>query len=244
MKKPVIAISGQCDPKPNLPIDISIYGATNHNCDRLVRHGAVPLVVPFIDHADIPRIISMCDGLLMTGGADVDPALYGEETEPFCAAIQKDRDAADLALFKEAVKQKKPIMCICRGLQIANVYFGGSLYQDIKIQLGDMINHPNYVDWRNEKAHKVEVEEGTPLFELFGEKEFYVNSLHHQGIKTLGKGVVPMAKAEDGLVESWYYSGDCWIRAYQWHPEMQTDNSHNIKIFEDFIKTCAENAAK
>ncbi|MEG1782427.1 MAG: gamma-glutamyl-gamma-aminobutyrate hydrolase family protein, partial [Oscillospiraceae bacterium] len=144
MKKPVIAITGQLDPKVGLPIDISIYGATNHNCDHLVTHGAIPIVIPFIDKADVEQVIASVDGLLMTGGADVDPSLYNEEKQPYCASTQPLRDAADLALFAEALKQGKPILCICRGSQIANVYFGGSLYQDIATQVGTAINHSDY----------------------------------------------------------------------------------------------------
>ena len=240
MKKPVIAVTGQLDPKLGLPIEIAIYGATSHNCDHLVEHGAIPVVIPFIDPADIEQVIAGVDGLLMTGGADVDPSRYNEEKQPYCASIQPDRDAADLALFAEALKQGKPIMCICRGCQIANVFFGGSLYQDINTQVGPMINHSDYgVNWNTEGSHTIAITPESPLHKLLGKTELGVNSLHHQGVKDLGKGVIPMGVALDGVVESWYYDSDTqWIRAYQWHPEMQKPNDAAKKIFDDFVAAC------
>lgn len=239
MRKPIIAITPQSKDVPNFPFKINLYCTNNANTDRMLKLGAFPVITPFLTEEQADEFISNCDGLFVTGGADVDPALYNEEKKPCCDVTEPDRDASDCALIKAALKHKKPILCICRGSQIGNVYFGGSLYQDLKTELGDMLNHPDYASYDNENGHIVNIVKDSPLYEMFGEESFGINSLHHQGIKELGKGVKPMAIAPDGLVESWCYDDDGqWIRAYQWHPEFQKENSHNIKILQNFVDEC------
>lgn len=240
MKKPLIVLTPQVKPM-EAPFDgVAKYNYSNNfNTRRILKRGGMPIVPAFLSEEEALELMERCDGLFMTGGADVDPACYGEEKQPYCAETEPDRDASDLALMKAAMKLKKPILCICRGSQMGNVYFGGTLYQDLKTQLGDKIVHPEYASFRQETSHSIEVVKGTPLYDMFGEDSFYINSLHHQGVKDLGKGVKPMAYAPDGLVESWYYDEDGrWVRAYQWHPEMQDENKHNVAIIKDFVDAC------
>ena len=240
MKKPLIVLTPRTKPMEE-PFAM-VYNYTNSfNTDIIRKLGGIPVISGLLDDEEAEELMEKADGLFLTGGADVDPALYGEEKLECCGNIEHDRDKSDYALIKAALKFKKPIIGICRGCQIANVFFGGTMYQDIKTQLSDKINHAAYSEHGEEISHTIEVIEGTPLFDMFGEKSFGINTLHHQGIKDLAPNLKAMAYAPDGIVESWYLPSDeQWIRAYQWHPEMQKDNSHNLRIFEDFIIKCSK----
>lgn len=238
MKKPIIVLTPRNKPM-EAPFDMVYNFSNGFNFNAISNRGGIPIMAGMLDDAQAEQLMENADGLFLTGGADVDPKLYGEEIMECCGKIEYDRDKSDYALLKAALKFKKPIIGICRGCQIANVYLGGTMYQDIKTQVGDKISHPVYDDHRNETTHSINVVKDTPLYNLFGEESFGVNSLHHQAIKDLAPNVKAMAYAPDGIIESWYLeSNDQWIRAYQWHPEMQQDNSHNLRIFEDFINAC------
>ena len=241
MKRPVIVLTPANMPM-EAPFDLP-YNYTNaYNTRAVLENGGLPVMPPFLTEAEADQLMEMADGLIMTGGADLDPALYGEEKLECCGSIEYARDKSDITLMKAAMKHKKPILCICRGCQLANVVMGGTMYQDIPTQLSDKVKHSAYDQYKEESAHTIDIVKGTPLYDLFGEESFGINSLHHQGIKDLGEGIVPMAYAPDGLVEAWYYdSADQWMRAYQWHPEMQDANRHNNRIFADFLRQCIVN---
>ena len=241
MKRPVIVLT-----PTNMPMEAPFelpYNYTNaYNTRGILQNGGLPVMPPFLTEEQADQLMSMADGLFMTGGADIDPALYNEEVRECCGTIEYDRDKSDIALMKAAMKYKKPILCICRGCQLGNVVLGGSMYQDIATQYSDKIKHSDYDAHKGEDTHTIDVVKGTPLYDLFGEDSFGINSLHHQGIKDIAPKVIPMAYAPDGLVEAWYYdSDDQWIRAYQWHPEMQDDNTHNNRILADFLRQCVVN---
>ena len=245
MKKPVIVISPQTHEVKGLPFEMKMYATPEKNAWQLAQRGAIPVMPSFLSEEEAEQLMAMADGLFMTGGADVGPDLYGEEVEEFCGEIEKDRDVSDMNLLKAAAKLKKPIFSVCRGSQITNVFFGGKLYQDLATQLGDKIKHPDYFTTKTEDSHKVKIVEGTPLYKLLGKDEIGVNSTHHQGYKVLGEKLVPMAYAEDGLVESFYLDDDAhWVRCYQWHPEMQDLNENMDKILQDFVDACIKNMNK
>ena len=127
------------------------------------------------------------------------------------------------------------------------LYFGGKLYQNIPTQAPSELKHSVYVypDFKQDITHRIRIAENSPLHKLCGELEMGVNSLHHQGVKEIAPGLVPMAWAEDGLVESWYLdSDDQWMRGYQWHPEMMDGNPYSELIFKDFISRCIANRDK
>ena len=245
MKKPVIVISPQTYDVKGLPFEMNMYATPEKNAWQLQQRGAIPILPSFLDEEEAQQLMAMADGLFMTGGADVGPDLYGEEVEEFCGEIEKDRDVSDMNLLKAAAKLKKPIFSVCRGSQITNVFFGGKLYQDLAIQLGDEIKHPDYFTTKTEESHTVKIVEGTPLQKLLGKDSIGVNSTHHQGYKVMGEKLVPMAYAPDGLVESFYLDDDSqWVRCYQWHPEMQDFNENMDKILSDFVNACIDNMNK
>ncbi len=238
MKTPLIILTPR-KMKMEAPFENEGYSYSNtFNTDAIVNHGGLPVIPPFLNRQQAEELMAKADGLFMTGGADIDPALYGEETMDCCGEIEYDRDKSDIALFKAAMKLKKPILCICRGAQLGNVILGGSMYQDLPTQIGDKVNHSDYPAY-GKAVHDVKVMAGTPLHRLTGMDVIGTNALHHQGIKKLAPGVIPMGHTEDGLVESWYYDSDeIWIRAYQWHPEMMRSyDVHNLLI-KDFIRQC------
>lgn len=246
MKKPLIILTPQNMPMEE-PFDLPYNYSNGYNTRGIVMGGGLPVIPPFLTEEDAELLMQQADGLMMTGGADVDPALYGEEKMECCGTIEYDRDKSDPALLKAALKYKKPVLCICRGCQLANVYFGGTLYQDIPTQRPSDVKHSVYVypDFKQEISQRVNVVEGSPLHRLCGELQLGTNSLHHQAIKDIAPGLVPMAYASDGLLESWYLdSADQWMRAYQWHPEMMDNSSASKAILKDFIDRCIANRDK
>ena len=232
--RPIIGILAEVE-------DTGYSGVKNAYINSIENAGGLPLLLPFIKRdGAVESFVSLCDGFLFTGGADIDPTRYGEETIPLCGELQKMRDDLEFRVLEEVVKTKKPIMAICRGCQLVNVFFGGSLYQDIPSQLSADVVHKQ-TEEEFSPSHSVNVKEGTPLFDLVKKKKITANSFHHQAIKRIGKGLYVMAVADDGIIEAVYYEGDRYIRAYQWHPERLTEKDRdNRLIFEDFISACGK----
>lgn len=188
------------------------------------------------------------DGVLFTGGEDVDPTLYDEKKKYDSVKMNRARDDFELALLDRALRGRRPILGICRGAQMINVKFGGSLYQDLKadVPLEDTpvtLEHKQPGS-RSDATHSVTVTESQSLVGAAVSGSCRVNSLHHQAIKRLGHGLKVTAHAEDGLVEA-VEAADHYpfLLAVQWHPEEMTDRPEQRKIFEEFIAKCREAAA-
>lgn len=208
MRKPIILMSFGTDVGAHPIPRLAIYRNYAESLNELGAH-VLGITDPGEDAAW--ELCAMADGLLLTGGADVEPAHYGEQTLDACGAIDLWRDAAEFAYAKAFIAAKKPILGICRGLQVLNVVLGGTLYQDIPSQLG--FEHPGGT------THEVIAREGSELERLFG-KRFLVNSYHHQAVKTLAPGLVTDAAfaGDERIVEAFHHTG-LPIVAYQWHPE-------------------------
>jgi len=201
------------------------------------RAGGTPVM--FSETEDMERIDAMLDqvnGILLTGGGDIDPVLYGEEKRPGCGEPNARRDAMELPLCREAIKRRMPMLAICRGLQVLNCALGGTLYQDLAEDFGEAVRHPVYERPR-EAVHEVEVLEGTLLGKIVGIGMMGVNSRHHQGIKELGKRLRVSAVAGDGLIEGIEVEGHPFAIGVQWHPESLCDHDEvQQKIFNAFVK--------
>src|SRR5262249_4217080 len=172
----------------------------------LAAAGAVPWVIPLLqgDEETLRRIYERLDGVFLTGGVDVDPACYGEPRHPLCGATDPARDWAELRLVRWGCADGKPVLGVCRGIQVINVAAGGTLYQDVAAQHPTAIKHdyfPSGGHARDRLTHSVRVVERTRLAGLLGAAESAVNSMHHQGIKALAPGLVASAFAPDGLIE-------------------------------------------
>jgi len=244
-KKPLILISPRKNPASGYPDDNTFLDASiSWNQKLISEHGGIPVMIPMLDDEDMKQMVEECDGVFLTGGADINPKLYGEENT-LCDVIQDDRDAAELLMIKYAMEMKKPMLCICRGFQIFNAVMGGTLYQDITKQTGTEIQHSN---WKVDEfygyteevcAHPVNIVAGTPLAELVGCETIYTNSLHHQGIKDKADCITIQAYAPDGIPESFYVdTPDQYIRGYQWHPEFWLWDPVSKKIIDEFISKC------
>ena len=186
----------------------------------VIAAGGVPVFLPL--SLDPAEIIPRLDGILMSGGADIDPKRYGAEPEPELQSIEPARDEFELKILEQVYECELPIAGICRGLQILNVHAGGSLYQDVP---------PHSVRDKapSTRVHDITTEKGSILEKLYGEK-LEVNSLHHQSIKTLGKHFSASATSNDGIVEGIEHS-QLPIVAVQWHPEM-LDTRDSDPIFK------------
>lgn len=177
---------------------------------------------------DFDRIANEFDGLLVTGGEDVNPIRYNEEnTESL--DVNDNLDDMDFKLIKSFIKVNKPILGICRGLQTINVVCGGSLIQDIPTMFNSNLNHSS-----KEVGHSVVIKEDTMLSRIIG-SEVHVNSYHHQAIKDLAEGFVVSARSSDGLIEAIEKDN---IIAVQWHPERMIDQKEHQAIFDYFVSMC------
>lgn len=208
--------------------------------DVLYACGAIPLVLPFdADSVDVMQMLSICNGLMLTGGPDVNPRLYGEEPLPECGGIQTCRDELEFRLLAHALGAGMPVMGVCRGSQILNVFCGGTLYQDLSTQLLGSINHAMDPPFEV-PCHRVELLEGGPLNELLNERVLPVNSIHHQAVKDVAPGFVPMARSLDGVVEGIWMPGRHFVWGVQWHPEWIWDvDPRQRLIVERFVEACA-----
>ncbi|MCC8042398.1 MAG: gamma-glutamyl-gamma-aminobutyrate hydrolase family protein [Oscillospiraceae bacterium] len=199
--------------------------------------GAIPIILPLTsDTDDVLSAFERCDGLLMTGGHDVSPTLYNEVPRYECGVCCTERDIMESALYRNALDNNKPVLGICRGIQLINVLQGGTLYQDLPTEYSSNIEHhmnPPYTDI----AHNVTVVKASPLYNLLQTEHLGVNSYHHQAIKKLGDSLEIMAKSEDGLVEAVRHTEKSFVWAFQWHPEFDFHiNRNSREIFNAFIK--------
>ncbi len=229
--KPIIGILAEVDGELCARVRRAYVGAVEGA-------GGVPILLPYVRDGEIvKRFVGVCDGLLFTGGGDIDPRRYGEELRVACEP-EALRDELEFKAFFEARSASKPILAICRGAQVVNVALGGTLYQDIPTEINTEIAHAQSEPTFS-PSHSVTVLEGTPLSELTGRSVIRANSFHHQAIKALGAGLEIMAVADDGIIEAAYSTGKQYIRAYQWHPErLYAKDEHSRMIFEDFIRAC------
>ena len=186
--------------------------------------GGVPLPLPpQLGDRALEELASRLDGLLLTGGGDVDPGVFGESPHPTVYDVAPARDRLETTLVRRCMSEGKPVFAICRGIQLLNVTLGGSLYQDVASDPGTQIQHQQDKDGRprDEPTHPVKMMPGSLLARVLGSEELQVNSLHHQAVKALGKGLVATAHAPDQIIEGIELEdpASCFVLGVQWHPE-------------------------
>lgn len=212
----------------------------------LVEQGeCVPLLVPSCcGLVDVDHYLDLADGLYLTGaGSNIEPSLYGQVNLTPEKPQDPARDEVDIALIRGALARHMPIFAICRGMQELNVALGGDLYQKVYAEevFADHREDPEApIATQYGESHQISLIPGSWLHTLLGAERIGVNSLHGQGIRTLGEGVVPLAHADDGLIEAITLSGaEAFILGVQWHPEWQAaDNPHSVRLFSAFGKAC------
>lgn len=226
--------------KLSQPVEAFYGEPVTYTSERIIsaikKVGGFPLVIPISDPSSAEKYVSGIDKLLLAGGQDVSPVLYGEEPHPKLAETNLERDLFELALIKAALHQGKPIFAICRGMQLLNVALGGSLYQDLSLYSAWKIKHAQQPTQPQFATHKIKVAEKSLLRSLIGET-FSVNSYHHQGIKDLADSLVATARSLDGLIEGVEFSGnEQRVFGVQWHPEHRfTSSKEELELFNYFV---------
>lgn len=202
-----------------------------HYIRAILRAGGIPILLPvnFLKR-DVSKLVDLIDGLVITGGADVDPTFYGERSSEKVKPMYRGRTYFDIRLFKAAQKRKIPILAICYGMQLVNVIYGGTLHHDIRSEIkGSRLHHS-----RKNPHHRADVQEGSFCHQIFRKKSFVVHSHHHQAVKRLGKGLKITAISEDGIPEA--IEGPTNVISVQWHPERQPKDIVQRRVFRSFVQ--------
>lgn len=235
MKKPFIGLT----PSHDLTTD---HLAMNHTYLNAIAHaGAIPLVLPLkASKEDLAAITEQMDGILFIGGPDIHPFRYQEQTHIQCGAASLVRDELELALLSIAMEQKKPILGICRGIQLLNVGLGGTLYQDLKTQWKEEFPIAHQQPFKGSvTSHYVDVVPDTLLSSIVKEPKIQVNSFHHQAVKDLAPGLRVSAYAPNQLIEAIELPDYPFFLGVQWHPEILFGNNEAAKkLFVAFVDAC------
>ncbi|MGL4608003.1 MAG: gamma-glutamyl-gamma-aminobutyrate hydrolase family protein [Eubacteriaceae bacterium] len=231
-KKPLIGILPLYDSKQKS------YWMYPGYLQGVIAGGGIPVVLSVLDNPnDIKIIASQFDGFLLTGGQDIDPKYYGEQPLTTCNEIYPPRDFMEKMLVLEVIKMNKPILGVCRGLQLLNVVLGGTLYQDIEAQMERKINllHGQTTNFDN-PIHEVIIKKESRLYKIMKTEKTRVNSMHHQGIAKLSPRVLSSAVSEDGLVEAIEIPEIDFGIAVQWHPEFLWEKDpKELSLFKEFV---------
>lgn len=205
--------------------------------------GGTPILIPTVDPRRAQSYYERVDGLLLSGGVDLDPFYFGEEPLAGLGEITPRRDALELSLTRLALEGNKPLLAICRGLQVLNAAAGGTLHQDLKGVTG-FLHSQNAPRWY--PTHQVDIEEKSRLYQIIGEKSLRVNSFHHQGINKLAPSLTAVAWSRDGLVEAAEAAEPSrHIIGVQWHPEGTWDRDRaSFLLFKDLVEAAGVNNGK
>lgn len=224
-------------------------GAESPYFQALLTAGAAASEIELVSASDAPRVRAEdYDGILFAGGEDVDPSFYGEQKQHESVHVHRPRDEFELSLLERALARRAPILGICRGAQMINVGFGGTLYQDMKEDAEPQFEHRQTDLGKSpqEPTHTVLVTDTASGLGTIIQGACRVNSLHHQAVKRLGRGLKVTARSEDGFVEAVESAADYpFLMAVQWHPEEMVSNSaEQREIFVRFIAKCREGAGR
>jgi len=237
--RPVIGITSQ--PKQTIGssgnLDSHVIGHTY--TDSVLRAGGIPVILPPVANDDVAALVDRLDGIVLTGGGDMDPGRYGEEPHPDIRKVNTARDEFELAIVHEAKSRRLPVLAICRGLQVVNVALGGTLIQDIPSVVGST-DHGVIGEAVYQAHQQVTIDTDSDIAKAVGKTEIMVNSIHHQAVKDLAPGFRPVAWANDGVIEGIQHEDDEWaLLAVQWHPEYLGHNCDEAShlLFEAFVES-------
>ncbi|MFZ3047606.1 MAG: gamma-glutamyl-gamma-aminobutyrate hydrolase family protein [Desulfatirhabdiaceae bacterium] len=235
--KPLVAIVSHTEPNR---FGIPANGIAVTYAEAVIKGGGIPLILPFSEHSEIIlQMVEPFDGFLFPGGIDVDPRFYAETKIDALGSADPELDRFQMTVFHAAVTRKKPVLGICRGIQLINVALGGSLYQDIPSQFSTAtLKHMQDV-LSFDVDHPVTIAPATRLHDIFG-PEIRVNSRHHQSVKELGDGLIVTARAPDGVIEAAEHR-ELSIDLVQWHPELMLRKNDDMRcLFESFVRRCRD----
>jgi putative glutamine amidotransferase len=239
MNKPLIGIVAERWSSSTTHPNKRVQGQLSSYVDAVLGAGGLPIIIPLLpDSADLQAIFGRLDGLLLPGGGDLDPQQYLTPPHPATGSIDADRDEVELYLARRALAEPRPLLGVCRGLQLLNVAAGGDLYQDLPTEFPGA--QPHYFHYPQHPlehaAHSVKVEEDSLLARCLGTPLAQVNSRHHQAARRLGRGLVAVARAPDGVVEAIELPGHPFALGVQWHPENLQNQPEMKRLFEVFVQ--------
>ena len=228
--KPVIGISAPLHPESRG------YRISHCYADAVTEAGGIALLLPAVTAPeDVELLLQNLDGVLIPGGPDVDPLFYGEEPRQGLGLVIRSNDVFEMHLLKAARAAHKPILCVCRGVQVLNVTFGGTLIQDIPSQLPEALRHMQIPVDRADPTHSVDIVKDSYLYDAFGNETVLTNSFHHQCINKVAPGFSVSAKARDGVIEAIEVKEER-ILGVQWHPEeMVHAHPEHLGLFKQLV---------
>lgn len=237
--KPVIGIT------PSLQDEsVMLHRDLTHS---VFRAGGIPLILPYPRYQspghlqlqyEVEGLVERIDGLLLSGGGDIDPTLFGEEPIPGLGQITPDRDRLEIELIQLFMEKDRPLLAICRGCQILNVAAGGTMYQDLYKQRRGLLQHFQHAP-RHHASHYVTIQANTLLHQITGLDVYKVNSFHHQAVKDPAADFVVSATSRDGVIEAIESRHHRFVLGVQWHPENMTETDEQAqKLFEKFVEAC------
>ncbi len=246
---PIIGVTASWTPPvENRPVfpDGSFDYLKNEYTDSVANAGGLPIIIPNFEREHwhyLDSLIRRLDGIFFSGGSDFAPDLFGQEAIPEAdCVVRRRRDEFELELFRrwDMIRPKSPVLAICRGHQLLNIRYGGTLYQDFDACGIPTIEIGHRTAEKRRTYHDIEIESGTLLAEIVGKGNLEVNSSHHQAIDRLAENLKVTAWAEDGIIEAVEeISPQRWLLSVQWHPEALTDSASKA-IFKAFVEACAK----
>ena len=238
MSRPVIGITASIDHRS--PAFGETYSLTRKYAEGVLQAGGVPLIVPHnLGEDSLRAVLDRLDGVLLSGGGDIDPALFDEDAHPAIHEIESDRDRVELTLARWVVESDVPLLAICRGIQVLNVALGGSLVQDIPSQVPDALRHSfdRNTTPRNYLAHPVKIDPYSQLARVMRLEVAQTNSWHHQSIKQAADRLQVTAVAPDGVIEAVEVPGRRFAIGVQWHPEwLFEERAEQRRLFGELVR--------
>jgi putative glutamine amidotransferase len=207
---------------------------------RVEEAGGFPVLFPVADPAVVPEVLALVDGLLLVGGDDVDPAIYGAERPDLCEEFDRERDDFEIALVRAAAERGVPLLGVCRGLQVMNVALGGTLLEDVPALVPGALVHR--LDGKD-GSHEISVSEGSRLHALLGAAALDVNSHHHQSLARTAGRLAVVARSPDGVVEAAEDAAHPFLLGVQWHPERMATADSTRRLFLGLVRAAAARGA-
>lgn len=241
--RPVIGIPADFAPSPDTTISHPRWLLNQTYVDAVNDAGGLPLILPILpDPAD--QLLDLLDGVILSGGGDIDPLLFDRARHPSTNGISLERDDLELRMFAAARERGLPILGICRGLQLINVAMGGTLIQDIPDERPSSSQHRQDHDdlARDDVTHPVTLLPGTRIAGVYGSTNIMTNSYHHQAVDDLAAGLIVTGQSDDGTVESFEAAGEPFLLAVQWHPEtLYRRHTEHALVFSALIEAASGN---
>jgi gamma-glutamyl-gamma-aminobutyrate hydrolase PuuD len=237
--KPVIGISAYPRVIDTITGPTLMHTSSRFYVESVERAGGAPVILPVLEPDGVDDLLPAVQGVLITGGGDVQPSRYGARPIAETHNVDPLRDAFEIRLIEQAIAADLPLLATCRGMQILNVAMGGSLVQHVPAVTGQAHDHPER--WR-EGVHRVKIEPDSHLAEALGATEVDVNSIHHQAVDVAAPGARAVAWAEDDTVEAIEVPGSPHVVAVQWHPELLEDWPEQQGLFRQLVEQAGQRA--